>query len=68
MRELTDRELDAVCGGLVISAFNQSIWNYQSNKARVWQSASAWGGSATNSSTVTQSNNANNTNTQTNNF
>ena len=62
MRELTDRELDAVCGGLSIS-FSQSIWNKQVNTAKVWQSAAVAGnGNATNTANVNQSNSANNQN------
>jgi len=66
MRELTDRELDAVCGGWgwTNKSFNtQSIVNTQSNSASVTQSASAgWWSSASNSATVSQSNSATNSN------
>ena len=40
MRELTDRELDAVCGGAFqfgILSFQQQIQNKQTNKAAVVQ-------------------------------
>jgi hypothetical protein len=57
MRELTDRELDAVCGGF---SFSQSISNSQSNSASVSQAASGWW--AKNRSKVEQSNFAINAN------
>jgi hypothetical protein len=61
MRELTDRELDAVCGGLSIS-FSQSLWNKQVNAATVTQT-NAWGfANQNNSSSLQQQNNANNQN------
>ena len=65
MRELTDRELDAVCGGWGFS-FSQSIINSQSNSATVSQASagnSAWWGKAGNNvSYISQSNSANNQN------
>jgi hypothetical protein len=63
MRALTDRELDAVCGGGFSFSLTQSIYNRQSNYSSVGQSASAgWWSSASNSATVTQGNSANNQN------
>jgi hypothetical protein len=61
MRALTDRELDAVCGGGFSISFSQSIWNKQTTSSSVSQSNSwSWGGS--NTSTVNQQNNATNLN------
>jgi hypothetical protein len=60
MRELTDRELDAVCGGWGSISFSQSISNSQSNSASVSQAASGWW--AKNRSNVEQSNFAINAN------
>ena len=65
MRELTDKELDAVCGGSF--SFSQSISNWQSNSSSVTQSSSGntawWGKAGNNVAYVSQSNSANNQNT-----
>ncbi len=67
MRELTDRELDAVCGGsFSFSVGTQSITNSQSNSSSVSQSSSGntawWGKAGNNVAYVSQSNSANNQN------
>ena len=60
MRELTDRELDAVCGGLLNFFTFQNINNHQSNSAALVQ---AGGGIFSgNVAVVTQANGAINTN------
>ena len=59
MRDLTDRELDAVCGGGLSISFSQSIWNKTFNKSSVSQS-NGWSGS--NTATVNQQNNVSNSN------
>ena len=60
MRELTDRELDAVCGGLLNFFTFQNITNQQSNSSALVQ---AGGGILSgNVAVVTQANGAINTN------
>jgi hypothetical protein len=61
MRELTDRELDAVCGGLLNFFTFQNITNQQSNSAAVVQ-ASGGGFLSGNVAVIGQSNGAINTN------
>ena len=60
MRELTDRELDAVCGGLLNFFTFQNITNQQSNSAGVAQDGG--GILSGNVAIVGQRNNAINTN------
>ena len=60
MRELTDRELEAVCGGLLNFFTFQNINNHQSNSSALVQ---AGGGVLSgNVAVVTQANGAINTN------
>jgi len=61
MRELSDRELDAVCGGLLNFFTLQNITNQQSNSAGVVQ-ASGGGILSGNVAVIRQSNGAINTN------
>ena len=61
MRELTDRELDAVCGGLLNFFTFQNITNQQTNSAAVLQ-AGGGGFLSGNVAVVTQANGAINTN------
>jgi hypothetical protein len=61
MRELTDRELDAVCGGLLNFFTYQNITNHQSNSAAVAQS-SGGGFFSGNVAVIGQANGAINTN------
>ena len=60
MRELTDRELDAVCGGVSALVQHQNINNTQTNSAAVAQSSGSW--SLGNYAAVRQENGAINAN------